>query len=366
MSQKVKYKICLIGDSLAGGGAEKVHALLSNYFVSKGIAVSHVIVQDEISYDYSGDVLNLGKYKNQSNGIFNKFSRLLKLKSFLDKNQFDYIIDSRVKNRSWQEWITARLLYKSPAVFIVHSADPQYYFPASSALARSIHQKAFGIVTVSNGMRKLLQSAYGFKKVDAIHNPVDIDKMSALIPQKTPHEARYILAVGRMDDNIKQFDTLIISYSKSVLPEQNIKLLILGKGMLQQKLQQLVLELNLAEQVVFKGFLPPAEYMANALFLVSTSESEGFGNVLVESLACGTPVIAFDCDFGPAEIIVHRENGLLVTPQNSEDLTDAMNLFVTDKLLYNHCKSNARPSSEKFSLAVIGRQWLDYLKIDVS
>ena len=85
--------------------------------------------------------------------------------------------------------------------------------------------------------------------------------------------------------------------------------------------------------------------------------------MLIESLACETPVVAFNCFSGPSEIIVDQENGLLVENQNQEKLILAMNEMVLNEKLYYHCKQNAKLSVQRFSLETIGNQWLELMKI---
>ncbi len=80
--------------------------------------------------------------------------------------------------------------------------------------------------------------------------------------------------------------------------------------------------------------------------------------VLLESLACETPIISWDYASGPNEIIIDKSNGLLVENQNSEKLIEAINLFISDNNLYLHCKENALTSVKQFSLEIIGAEWL--------
>jgi N-acetylgalactosamine-N,N'-diacetylbacillosaminyl-diphospho-undecaprenol 4-alpha-N-acetylgalactosaminyltransferase len=84
--------------------------------------------------------------------------------------------------------------------------------------------------------------------------------------------------------------------------------------------------------------------------------------VLLESLACGTPIISWDYASGPKEIITNKQNGLLIENQETDKLIEAMNLFVSDNNLYLQCKENAVSSVKQFSLETIGNEWLNHLK----
>jgi glycosyltransferase involved in cell wall biosynthesis len=365
MSQKRNYKICLIGECLATGGAEKAMALLSDFFVSKGIDVHTVIVVDSVTYHYSGKLLNLGKMKNRSNGLFNKLGRFRALKKFLNENTFDYIIDFRIRVSFLQEFAISRFLYNVPVVYTVHSAMTNLYVPASNALANAIYGNAFGVTAVSYAIAQKLVGDYGLKNTKTIHNPVDLDVIANLSDKFISLDGKYILAAGRMTEN-KQFAQLIEAYAKSQLPKKQIKLVILGDGEQRKYIEKTIATLDLQQSVILKGALEnPYPYMKNAMFFVLSSKREGLPTVILESLACGTPVISFDCVSGPSEMIVHKQNGLLVDDQDFEKMTNALNIFVTDTALYDYCKANAKTGITNFSLENIGRQWLEFLKIDV-
>lgn len=362
-----KYKICLVSECLSTGGAERVAALLSQFFVSKGIETHHVIVLDSVVYEYAGELLNLGKLKNESNSVANKWNRFFVFKKYIQQHNFDYIIDFRVKNNFYQEWVISKFVYNVPKIYAVRSYFLKYYFPKKKWLAQMIHKDAFGIVTNTEMIKKNVQEVYNLKKVTTIYNPIAVDFVDLQSQEKTDIDFEYIICAGRMKDNVKQFDKLIEAYSNSVLPSNNIKLIVLGDGKQRNALENLAAALKLDTMVLFYGHVKnPFKYYKNAKFFVLSSRFEGMPNVILESLACGTPVISFDCLSGPGEMINHQENGILVENQNVAKLTEAMDLFVKNERLYAYCKGNAQKSIQKFSLENIGNQWLEYLKINVS
>jgi glycosyltransferase involved in cell wall biosynthesis len=346
MKQK---KIALIGDTLGNSGVEKVHALLSIFFHNAGLEVYNIILWDLVTYEYAGSLQ-----------IIHTRSEMKKV---IQKNKFDYIIDFRIRLDFLQEFLISRFMYPKNVFYTVHSGFLDFYFPKSSLLSKLIYKNR-NIVTVSKGIKEAILSRKITQNINCIYNPLNFESIGKAKNEFfVEKDVDYILAVGRLDP-IKQFDQLIVAYSKSILPQRNIKLVFVGEESMEANYKPLCIKLGLETKIEFKDYLlNPFPYFKNALFTVLCSKNEGLPNVLIESLACDTPVISFDCFSGPGEIIIDKQNGLLVENQNFEKLIEAMNLFITDENLYSKCKENALKSVEKFSLENIGNQWLACLGI---
>ncbi|WP_162127633.1 glycosyltransferase [Flavobacterium phycosphaerae] len=366
IKQNKGYKVALIGDSFANGGAEKVHALLSVYFQESGFEVHNCIFADMVVYDYSGTLVNLGTIHPNSNAITRKVNRFFALKKFIKEGRFDAVIDFRMRTGFALELLLSKGIYPQNTFYTVHSGILDFYFPKSTFLARLIYKKS-KIVAVSKAIQQAILDKNLAQKVNQIYNPVDLKTIDRLKNEYESEEDQFILAIGRMNDEVKQFDKLIVAYSQSVLPDKNIKLIMLGEGKNQAQYKALSQQLGLEDKVVFKGFVAnPFTYYQKALFTVLSSKNEGFPNVIIESLAVGTPVLSFDCFSGPNEIIVDKQNGLLIENQNFDKLSEAMNLIVEDENLYQYCKQNAKASVAQFDIEIIGKQWTELLKNTVS
>jgi N-acetylgalactosamine-N,N'-diacetylbacillosaminyl-diphospho-undecaprenol 4-alpha-N-acetylgalactosaminyltransferase len=358
LNNKKPLKICLTTVSLSGGGAERCAASLSNYFVSRGFEVHHVVFAGEIKYQFSGELLHLEALKDNNNSIFSRFKRFMTLRKYFKKHQFDIIIDFRIKEFYLQEFIIHNFIYKK-FIQTIHSNTIEHYVPKNKFLAKHLYRNASKLVSVSNGILKNIQENYDFKNLTQIHNPIDFSTIEKLKFQPTNLDFIYILGVGRMEDNVKQFDHLMESYSNSNLSKKNIKLVILGEGKLKKDWQDLAKSFNQDRNIVFLGnVMNPYAFYSRAMFTVMTSKYEGFPMVLLESLACKTPVVSYDLHSGPSEIITQNQNGILVENQNKMAMTLALNEMISNKELYLHCKHNTKSSVERFSLENIGKQWL--------
>jgi len=363
MSHK-KKKIALIGYRLSGGGSDKVMANLSIFFERHGFEVDIIIVLNEVSFPYSGKLVNLGLLKNNSNGIFNKAQRLWALQKHLKENEFDFIIDFRFRTKIIQELLLARFIYNAKTIFTVHSFLIDHYMPNNSWLTRLMYNYCFANVAITDEMKTLIEKKHQLKNVVTIHNPVYLEEIVKKQNEKIDLEFDFIIAIGQYENEIKQFDKLISAYAQSDLSQKQIHFVIIGNGD-ESKLKKVILENNISGFVHLLGYQNnPFKYLSKAKFLVLSSKNEGFPNVILEALACKTPVVSFDCDFGPRDMITNIENGILVENQNWNKLTEAMDLLISDAVLYQHCKENTLESIQPFLLEKIGQEWLYLLKAD--
>lgn len=166
-------------------------------------------------------------------------------------------------------------------------------------------------------------------RVIVIHNPVVsgdlLEKQNAAIDHPWFHDSEIpvVLGIGRLHAQ-KNYETMIRAFG-IVRKDRAARLVILGEGSERDRLLDIVKELGLEEFVEFHGFVSnPHAFVSRASVLALSSRWEGFGNVLVEALAAGTPVVSTDCPGGPAEILEHGRFGKLVPVGNAEAFADAI------------------------------------------
>ena len=150
---------------------------------------------------------------------------------------------------------------------------------------------------------------------------------SAGLPAANPLAANgerpLILGMGRLVPQ-KDFATLIRAFAELVADTPG-QLVILGEGPLRTDLERLAADLNVADRVVFPGFAADAPaWLARADLFVLSSAFEGFGSVIAEALAVGTPVVSTDCPHGPSEILNGGLYGKLVPPGDAPAMAAAM------------------------------------------
>jgi glycosyltransferase involved in cell wall biosynthesis len=235
-------------------------------------------------------------------------------------------------------------------------------WPVMMAIASTFHA-ADGFIAVSKGLKKQLRRVPGLgkKPIYQIYNPIihkEFDAQAGLtpaLPSSVGPEEPFVLAVGRLHKQ-KGYRHLLMAFAR-VVKQRPSYLVILGEGDEREELQSLADSLGIASRVHFLGYTPNVlAYMRQAAVFVLSSVAEGFGNVLVEALACGTPVISTDCPHGPREILAGGRYGTLVPIGDVDALARAIaaNLDSPKPAMSNELKEYLR----LFSIEAIGRQYL--------
>ncbi len=191
-------------------------------------------------------------------------------------------------------------------------------------------------VAVSKGIStELERTGISAPKISTIFNPVIGDDFEVRAEVPVHHawlvekDRPVFVTAGRLVE-MKDHPNLLRAFALH-LQSHPARLIVLGVGPKLEELQALAESIGIAEHVAFEGFVEnPLPYMRAADGFVLSSRSEGFGNVLVEAMGCGTPVLSTDCPHGPSDILAHGEYGVLVPPQDPEALASGL-----DQLLHH-------------------------------
>ncbi|MBK1644909.1 glycosyl transferase [Thiocapsa imhoffii] len=186
-------------------------------------------------------------------------------------------------------------------------------------LARHGYPRAAAVIAVSQGVADDLQSLLGVRRarIQVIPNPVVTPELTRLARERPTHPwfrpggPQVILAAGRLVPQ-KDYPTLLEAFA-TLDPGVERRLLILGEGPERQMLEGLIARLGLVGRVALPGFTAnPFAFMAHCDLFVLSSAWEGLPGVLIQAMACGTPVVSTDCPSGPREILADGRLGRLV------------------------------------------------------
>ncbi|MDP5130107.1 MAG: glycosyltransferase [Paraglaciecola sp.] len=232
----------------------------------------------------------------------------------------------------------------------------------SKLMIKAVYPKASCVVPVSQGVMHDLVQNYAVPQANCtvMYNAYDQSVLleKASLPVADLPENPYIIGIGRLMPN-KNFSLLIRAFS---LSQSQRDLVILGQGPELTNLNNLISELGLEKRVHLLGFKEnPYPYLKNADYLVSTSNAEGFPNGIAEAMCLGKPVIATNCQSGPAEILTGddttktnsylcAEHGILCQVNNIEAVSQAIDVMESDGCLEQYqIKSQLRATAFSYA-----------------
>ncbi|EHT98895.1 putative glycosyltransferase [Pantoea stewartii subsp. stewartii DC283] len=310
--------ILMVIDGLPGGGAEKVVLTLVKGLLKLGHRVSLFSLRDVCAYPLPEGV-NYQVILDNNNKPWRKLTELYRRARSLD----DAIRQTEKKNGSFDLVIshlhkTDRIVSRSRALlcektwYCLHGIFSASYLGHRKGISRwlkirkihNVYQKK-NIIGVSPMVLEDLKSIFAVtpSRETVIGNPFNISeiKQFALEHVDAP-ESEFLIHVGRFHET-KRHDRLLQAYALSNIP---LPLVLLGQGSPERQaiLETLAKKLGIHERVIFQGFSPnPYAWISKAKMLIVSSDSEGFGNVIIEAMLCGTPVVSTRCPGGPTSLL---------------------------------------------------------------
>ena len=328
-------KIAVILPTLAGGGMERMRLNMINVWIREGIDIDIVVCRKEgalLKLVPSG--INVYEVAAASPLLF-PFG----LWRYIKSQQPSHLLSAGTDINALT-LLTARLFkIHLPLVvsFHIHLSKEIYHQHGLKKikarliawLLRMAVGKDTRIVTVSRGISEDFIRVLNISpdKLQVIYNPIitpDFQALSRKPLKDCPAQVRpWIIFVGRLTPQ-KDLNTLIDAF-QLLLQQMRAELIIVGDGPLKDQIMQRISDNGLSDVIHLTGFINnPLPYIRAADILVLSSLYEGLGNVLVESMACGTQVIATDCPSGPAEILDNGRYGQLVPVKDPAALCNAM------------------------------------------
>lgn len=358
-------KIAILLPDLRGGGVERIRLVLAREFVRLGHQVEFAVMQAR------GELLAEAREAFAVVDLDCPRIRSLPrvLSRYLHRHRPDALLAAM-----WPLTVIAPLTrlsgYRGRVVVSEHNTLSLQYRTRGGAHRVALrgsmalgYRLAHGRVGVSAGVVDDIAALSGLSPAAfaVIHNPLpprpnpaEQALRGAEASWSGPGGAR-IVTVGSLKAQ-KNHALLLRAFAELNRPDA--RLMLVGTGAGEAELRALAADLAITDRVIFAGFhADPTPFYQTADLFVLASDYEGFGNVIVEALACGTPVVATDCPSGPAEILADGEYGALVPVNDPRALAAAM----AAALAATHDPAQLRRRASDFAPAIAARRYLQLM-----
>ena len=356
-------RIALFMPSLRGGGVERLMPLLAEGFTRRGLSVDLLLARAEgpflESIPEGVRLIDLNSRMTITSlpGLvgYLKVARPQVLIAAMNA-----VIPALIAKRFFMPGI--RVLARQDNTYSMQFATASLKTRMALTLMRYLLPSAHAVIAVSTGVAEDLKRVVpgAADLVHVIYNPVIREEIAMRSAEPTGHpwlcdsDTPVVLAVGRLVPQ-KDYSTLLRAFAE-VVRVRPARLVVLGEGSEGDRLAALAKDLRIADIVDFHGYADnPYSYMAKSHVLVLSSVFEGLPTVLIEAMACGTPVVSTDCPSGPREILQDGVLGRLVpvgdwrtlgqailetlqNPIQSARLVDGANRFSVESSIQQHFK----------------------------
>lgn len=319
--------LMIVIHSLGGGGAERVAVDMCDYWLGAGCRVTLVTQSspDTDAYPVPDGVdrraLGLaGQSGSRVGAMLANLRRVLALRRLIRKLRPQVVLGMMTTSSVLS--IAAARGLPCRVIATEHTHPPsQSLTPMWHKLRRWAYPRAHAVVALTSGTANWLEENVPGSQVTVIPNAVRWPMEAgepALAPPAREGRKR-VLAVGRLHPH-KGFDILLRAFAQIAGYYPDWDLVILGEGDEREALQNQAEESGLGSRVTMPGRVGNlGDWYADADLYVLSSRVEGLSNTLIEAMASGLPVIAFDCETGPREIIRDGIDGVLIAQAEDDE-----------------------------------------------
>ncbi|SRR5258706_908083 len=357
-----RRSVCFVLPSLAGGGAERAAVHVLNALDAGVWDRSMYLFRREGPYldEVDSGIRVAAGHRTSRTGRIRDLYRFIRAERpdivMVFLSYFSVLAAVRAASRN------ARVVFnqQTPVSAFLTDADYNWRRPIRrrlfTAVARLAYGRADAVVATSRGVADDLAQGFavGRDRIHVVHNPVDLKRIETAVQESidSAHDAVWmhpaIIAAGRLAD-AKNYPLMLDAFAL-VRAQMPARLFILGRGELEPGLRARVHALGLNDDVVFCGFQRnPWKYIARGDVFLLTSHYEGFGNVLVEAMACRVPVVA-TASPGTREIVTAGIDGVLVERHESDAVAEALVGVLGDSAAMRRMGDAARCSAERFAM----------------
>jgi glycosyltransferase involved in cell wall biosynthesis len=356
-------RITLVVSQLGPGGAERVLSTMANHWSDTGVAVT-VITIGSLETDFYALRPSISRRLLDLEGVSTTvvrtgcmtFRRLRALRRELIASKGNSIISFGDVTNVLTILATRGL---GVPVLVSERIDPFHHDIGRlrNCFRRLVYRFADAVVVQTEQIAASMDSIVPRRLLRVIPNFARRLVSSSTAPRGATRSRNLLVSMGSLTPR-KQFDKLLRVFAKVAERQPDWHLLILGEGPEREALGALAKQLGIVSKVSLPGLHgEPEQVLQQADLFALTSRYEGLPNVLLEAMACGLPVVSFDCPGGPRDIVRHEIDGLLVPDQDLEALAQAMDRLMSDPKERRAMGRRAREVTGRFSIGRVMAMW---------
>jgi glycosyltransferase involved in cell wall biosynthesis len=360
-------RIAFVIFNLSGGGAERVVSTISGHWAREGREVTVVTIASPESdvYDLAPGVRRVAldlavNSRSAVQGALEAGRRTWAVGRILRRLAPDVVISFMPQTNVM---CLLAMMGSGVPVVVCERSNPRAAPLARhwALLRRALYPRASAVVVQTEDVASWAREFC--RRVHVIPNFVARPARTAT--SLAASGPKRLFAVGRLVP-AKGFDLLLEAFARVAGPRPEWSLTILGEGRERARLAALAARLGVADRVAMPGRVAnPVDHLVEGHAFALSSRFEGFPNALLEAMACGLPVVAFDCPHGPADAIVHEQDGLLVPAGDVAALAASLARLMDSPLDRSRLGQNAKDIVVKLGPDRVLPRWTALLE-DVS